>query len=56
MRCYNEHVDFELDSLGHDAYLTGCPLCGDNCWDRKDRTAIDREIEDYYNNEPPEFP
>jgi hypothetical protein len=32
MRCYTEEVEFELEDLGDDAWQTGCPLCGDNCW------------------------
>lgn len=34
MRCYNEQVDFDLEELGDDAWLTGCPLCGGLCWER----------------------
>jgi hypothetical protein len=46
-RCYNEHVDYDLESLGDDAWLTGCPLCGDQCWskgNRQERERIDAEL------------
>ena len=28
--CFNEEVEYSLESLGNDAWLTGCPLCGDS--------------------------
>ena len=31
--CYSENVEFSTESLGDDQWLTGCPLCGNNCWE-----------------------
>jgi predicted nucleic acid-binding Zn-ribbon protein len=31
-RCYSEECDYLLDALGKEAWLTGCPLCGGQCW------------------------
>ena len=47
MRCYNEEVDFEIEDLGKDEWLTGCPLCGDSCWerDKSQRDRIDAELD-----------
>ena len=28
--CFNEEIEYDLKSLGNDAWLTGCPLCGDS--------------------------
>jgi hypothetical protein len=33
MICYNDMVYFDLEDLGDEAWQTGCPLCGGNCWD-----------------------
>jgi len=30
MICYNEESVFTLEELGDEAWLTGCPLCGDS--------------------------
>jgi hypothetical protein len=32
MICYNDMVYFDLEDLGNEAWLTGCPLCGGCCW------------------------
>jgi len=40
-RCYNEECDYELEDLGNDAWPTGCPLCGTDCWNRSQK-QIDR--------------
>ena len=47
MRCYEEEVDFDLEELGTDAWLTGCALCGGTCWERdsKERERIDKELD-----------
>lgn len=47
-RCYNEETDYELDDLGDDAWLTGCPLCGGVCWDKteKEIARIDKELDE----------
>jgi hypothetical protein len=29
--CYSEGAPYDLDSLGEEAWQTGCPLCGDQC-------------------------
>jgi len=31
--CYMDGP-YSLEGLGNDAWLTGCPLCGDNCWEK----------------------
>jgi hypothetical protein len=28
MICYNEIVSYDLEDLGDEAWLTGCPYCG----------------------------
>ncbi len=43
-RCYSEETDYDLDALGDEAWLTGCPLCGDQCWlkgNKESRKATD---------------
>lgn len=40
-RCYAEACDYLLEDLGNDAWLTGCPLCGGQCW-----TDVPRERRD----------
>jgi hypothetical protein len=49
MRCYTECVDYELEDLGDEEWLTGCPLCGDNCWEA--RTSQDRQRREEINKE-----
>ena len=43
-RCYSERRDYDLEELGDDAWLTGCPLCGSICWDLPEETR--KEIDD----------
>lgn len=47
MRCYEEECDYELDDLGNDAWLTGCPLCGGVCWSlsKEELSRIDKELD-----------
>ena len=47
MRCYEEECDYELDELGDDAWLTGCPMCGGTCHDRSEQAL--KEIDDRLN-------
>ena len=47
-RCYTECCDYDLDALGDEAWLTGCALCGDQCWSKgtkEEREEIDRELD-----------
>jgi hypothetical protein len=47
--CYGESSPYSLESLGNEAWLTGCPLCGDNCWEKA--TPEDKqEADDYFAN------
>jgi len=48
--CYTEEVEYDLESLGNNAWLTGCPLCGDQCWliDKKKRDEINKYIYEKY--------
>jgi hypothetical protein len=48
MRCYSECYDYDLEDLGNKAWLTGCPLCGDQCWTKgtkKERDELDQELD-----------
>ena len=47
MRCYEEEVDYDIESLGKEEWLTGCALCGGTCWDKskKDIDRIDAELD-----------
>jgi hypothetical protein len=47
-RCYaNGGEDFDLESLGDEEWLTGCPLCGGSCWDlpKDEKDEIDKELD-----------
>jgi len=49
MRCYEDEVDYDLDDLGDDAWLTGCPRCGSSgSWcgrTEAEAVAIDKELD-----------
>jgi hypothetical protein len=41
--CHAEQRFYSLDELGGDAWLTGCPCCGINCWE----IDYNYDVEDY---------
>lgn len=44
--CYQEMCSYSLELLGDGAWLTGCPLCGEQCWNlisKLEREEADRE-------------
>ncbi len=52
-RCYTECCFYSLEALGDEAWLTGCPLCGDQCWSnvsKEQREEIDRELDQFDDN------
>lgn len=32
--CYGESTPYSIEKLGDEAWPTGCPLCGNNCWEK----------------------
>ena len=45
--CFSEEMSYTLESLGNDAWLTGCSLCGSNCWeDKRKKDAFKKIYED----------
>ena len=52
-RCYSERCDYDIETLGDDAWPTGCPLCGAMCWDLNELTKkeIDEELDSLQNKE-----
>ncbi len=47
--CYGESTPYSLEDLGSEAWLTGCPLCGDNCWVHATQEQ-EAEMRDYFAN------
>ncbi len=45
--CYEEESPYWLESLGDDAYLTGCPLCGEQCYRNPTMAQIEAK-EEYF--------
>jgi hypothetical protein len=45
--CYGEGRPYSIESLGNEAWLTGCPLCGDQCWERA-TPEQHKEAADYF--------
>jgi hypothetical protein len=46
--CSTEGVPYSLESLGDDAWLTGCPLCGDQDCGRNLTPEQIKERDDFY--------
>ena len=38
--CFSEQAPYNIEDLGNEALATGCPLCGDNCWEKAKENEI----------------